>query len=112
MALTCNAFGAITPNTYRNAMQAANCQHKPSPLQPLPPDNYRAALLAGLQQIAAQGGVTHPALGSIPECDLAAATYNLNCAIEGGRLRFPDIDADKFQAIIVYLVNQILCAGV
>jgi hypothetical protein len=112
MALTCNAFGAITPNTYRNAMQAADLQAEPVPLHPLPPDNYRAALLAGLQAIATKGGVTLPAIGAIPACDLDAACYNLNCAIEGGQLRFPDVDEDKFKAIVIYLLNQILCAGV
>ena len=117
MSLTCNAFAAITANTYRNNMQAANCQRKPVPLHPLPPDNYRAALLTGLLQIAQQGGLHLLAPGAIPECDLAAATYNLNCALDAaggsdGHLSFPDIDADKFQAIIVYYLNQILCAGV
>jgi len=112
MALTCNAFGAITPNTYRNAMQAADLQAEPVPLHPLPPDNRRAALLAGLQAIAANKGVVLPAIGSIPACDLDAVCYGINCAIEGGQLRFPDVDDDKFWAIVFYLINQILCAGV
>lgn len=112
MALNCNAFTAITANTYRNGMQAANCQRKPSPLHPLPPDNFRAAVLIGLLQIVANSKISLPAIGQIPECDLAAATYNLNCALEGDQLDFPDIDGDKYDAIIVYLVNQLLCAGI
>lgn len=111
MALSCNAFGARTANNYRNAMQAASCVKAPVPNYPLPPDNFRAALVDGLRQIGVAQGLTID-IGSISPCDIKSAMYNLNCALEGDQLRFPDLDGDTFQGIVLVLLNQILCAGI
>jgi hypothetical protein len=111
MALTCNAFAARTANNFRDAMQGASCVKTGVPVQPLPPDNFRAALLDGLFAIAQAQGLTIPIAGISP-CDIETAMYNLNCAIEGTGDKFPDIDPDTFQGIVVYFLNQILCAGI
>ena len=107
MALSTNAFGAITPNQYRNAMQAASCQRAPVPSYPVTPDGLRAGTLAGLQSLAVAKGLTID-LAKIDPADLAAATKNLNEAIEASHVRFPDIQGDTYEAIVVYLLNQLL----
>src|ERR1043166_2016 len=109
MALTCNAFAAITANQYRDAMQAASIQRPPQPVYPVLPDNWRAALLVGLNSIAAGKGITID-LSKIDQADLVAVTRNLNLAIEGTNDKFPDLDNDTFQSIVLYVLNQILCS--
>jgi len=108
MALTCNAFAGITANQYRNAMQAASCQQAPVPSYPVKPDSFRAGLVAGLQSLAVTKGLTID-LSKIDPSDLSAATKNLNCAIEATGVQFPDLDHDQFQAVVVYLLNELLC---
>jgi hypothetical protein len=107
MPLSTNAYGVITPNQYRNAVQAASCQRAPVPSYPLTPDSFRAGLLAGLQSLAVAKGLTID-LSKIDPADLAAATKNLNEAIEASRVRFPDVQGDTFEAIVAYLLNQLL----
>lgn len=112
MSLTCNAFGARTANNFRNAMQAASCEKAlPFPNYPQPPDNFRAALLDSLYVLAQNKGLNLPAYGQIPQCDLLAVKYNLNCAIQGAQLDFPDLDEDTFQGIVLYMLNALLCAS-
>lgn len=110
MSLICNAFAARTANNYRNAMQAASCVKAPVPGYPLPPDNFRAVLLDSLVVLARESDLDIN-LSQIDPCDIKAATYNLNCALESTGDKFPDIDQDTFQGIVVYLLNQILCAS-
>ncbi len=108
MALRCDAFGAITQNSYRAAAQAADCLKLDPSYREVTPDEWRAGLLAGL--LAANAAAGKPVvISAISPCDLGTVAKNMHCAFEKAAIKIPDLNADKFQGLVLYLINNLLC---
>lgn len=109
MALACDAYGGVlTVANYSAAMKGASCQKICPTTPPVTPDEFRAGVLAGLTSALATKG-RPVVIGSIDPNDIETAVKNLHCAVYGSGLSFQNFNDDKFNSLVLYLVNQLVC---